>query len=149
MKHFLWYNLGLNDEDSTLCRLLIAIAVVPLILMVTCRANDVKLDDFYMEYGRYLGGNSHHLAPGYHTKQLPALGFNFKAYKWAYLKNKVTSEVDSTQFRYVALDSELGANIRENVEVYLRHYSGHALDSSYPSRYPSDNSVGVRVHFLD
>lgn len=110
-------------------------------------ANDIKLDDFYLEYGRYVGGNSHHLAPGYETKQLPALGWQFKAYKWAYMTNKISTEVDDSQFRYVALDSELGLKPTSNIELYYRHYSGHALDSVYKTRYPSDDSVGFRIHF--
>ena len=107
----------------------------------------MTLDRFYLEYEKYLSGTSRNLAPGYETKQLPAIGFNFVFLKSAYLRNKISSEVDSSQFRYIALDSELGVRPTKFLEIYTQHYSGHALDSAYLGKFPQDNTIGFRIDF--
>lgn len=111
----------------------------------------VGVTDFYLEFERAVNTSSPNLPVGYHTKYLPAIGFNVQMGKYFYGNTEISSEIDETQFRYVAMDNEFGFRFEgkkgyPTTEVYFNHFSGHVLDDDYGTNYPFQNTIGVRLH---
>ena len=105
---------------------------------------DIKLTDFYFELEKALNTSSPNLPKGSNTEYLPTIGFNIEILKYGYINTKVSSETDQDQFRFVAMDNEVGI-IFKHVDVYFRHFSGHWLEKTQP-RYPYENTIGFRFY---
>lgn len=77
------------------------------------------------------------------------LGVDFDFPLSTYFRNKVVSTTDHSQFRFIGYHFEVGGEPIDNIEVYLRHFSGHAMDDQFPNRFPEDNTIGIRWIFFD
>lgn len=126
-----------------------------LILTVTSvQAKDIlKVDNLFIESERTFGSNRYLYLPEFsEPKYNLNLGFKISDLSsTVYSFNKISSTVDQTQFRYIALDSELGVNLPINVQLYIRHYSGHTLDFENKwttKKYPQANVVGLRFNLI-
>jgi len=65
-----------------------------------------------------------------------------------YWRNRVHGEMDTSQFRLVGWEFELGARVGP-VEIYRGHHSQHILDAVHPwMRFPVQDTIGIRVHLL-
>ena len=76
------------------------------------------------------------------------LGLDLELPQTVYYNNKVTSITDSNQFRFIGLDFEVGMRPFEGIDVYFQHFSGHALDESYPEQFPQRNKIGIRWNLI-
>jgi len=108
----------------------------------------LKLTDFYIEAEKAVMSNR---TPN-QVENEKVGGWMNLGYKiedsWFYNKGKITSEYSSKQFRHVSLEAEVGVSL-SNYEIYYRHYSGHMLDSRYETKYPEENSVGIRINLIE
>lgn len=77
------------------------------------------------------------------------LNFNLDIGDYAYFNNQVLSEYTNRQFRAVAWAPELGFKLFDDgINLYFRHYSGHALDYNIGRGFPEQNAIGIRFNFI-
>jgi hypothetical protein len=108
----------------------------------------VIVKNLYLEAEKARGTNRSYNIPDGHTPSNYAnLGLDLTFTKYVYNNSKIKSVVDQSQFRNVSLDTELGIKLY-SVDIYIRHFSGHALDSEYGKKFPQENSVGVRFNLI-
>lgn len=111
--------------------------------------DNIKVTNLYLELNRtILSNRDYHLVNIDSKRYELNLGLNTNIGTRFYWNNLITSKTDSSQFRFIGLDSEFGYRLLEDVKVYYRHFSGHALDSQYDERFPEDNSLGIRLDFI-
>lgn len=109
---------------------------------------NLKVEHLYLEAEKERGTNrSYNLPEGHSPSDYANLGFDLTFTKYVYSNSRVKSIVDQSQFRNVSLDSELGVRY-SGVDLYIRHFSGHALDSTYDKRFPQENSIGIRFNII-
>lgn len=119
------------------------VAILTLLFAPQSHATELKLDDLYIEHKKAIGTNRTPLMPNNEIKRGELnLGLEY-SFGMLYNKLKVTSYYAS-QFRHVSLGAEMGIKW-DRLELFVDHYSGHALDAVYPQKYPNENSVGVRL----
>lgn len=118
------------------------------------RANGAEVNSLYFEAEKTFASNRQYYLP---DNSVPKNNFNLgldldltNGLNILYLNNLISTTVDQSQFRYAALDTELGLNTTLGFQVYVRHYSGHILDAPDPSgiRFPEENVVGLRFHII-
>lgn len=126
-----------------------------LIYLVLIYTSYVKGEDFVRINNLYVEGEKHVLANrnDLHRNRESIneganLGLDLKLANLGYIRNKILSTTDSSQFRSIALRTEFGINVTDSFQVYFRHYSGHTIDDELEHRFPQDNAVGVRFYFL-
>lgn len=69
--------------------------------------------------------------------------------KYTYINQKVKSIVGDNQFRYIEYNVEFGVRPFRGIDIYIRHMSGHALDTVFPQEdFPEDNSLGIRFNLI-
>lgn len=112
----------------------------------------VNVDGLFLETEKMVKTNRGYYVP---EGSKPAynfnLGFDFsdKFGGYTYSRNVVSSTIDQSQFRYVALDSEIGIDTKRGVEIYFRHSSSHMLDASdTSSKFPEENVIGLRFKII-
>ena len=110
----------------------------------------IELNDVYLEAEKTIGINRGYFIP---QNSVPKYHFNLgldleDGLGILYADNRISSVVDQSQFRYVALDSEVGINTTVGLQLYYRHYSGHMLDATSTDRFPQENTVGLRFSLL-
>lgn len=123
---------------------LLIFLVSGLIFLVSPTATEIKLEDLYIEAAKSIGTNRTPLMQ-LEEKRGELNLFTRYSYGKTYTDIKIISFF-GRQFRFVALDVESGYKINKNFDVYIEHYSGHALDYMYDGfKYPNMNSVGFRM----
>lgn len=121
-------------------------------LLITCaNAQDlskyVKVKSLYIETERRITTNREYYLRDYSTAKYDVnLGLDLDLPLNFYYNNLVTSITDSRQFRHVGYEFEIGNEPIDGVELYFKHFSGHALDESYGKAFPQANKIGVRLH---
>lgn len=116
-----------------------------------CKADLVEVDNLYLEAEKMFNSNRRSFFPENETPRYNLnLGFDMTdGLGILYSKTKVSSTVGDSQFRYVALDSEVGINFTFDAQLYYRHYSGHLLDYvDQTQRFPQENVIGVRFNLI-
>lgn len=108
----------------------------------------LKVQNLYLEAEKAYGTNrSYNLPEDRIPSHYANLGFDLTFTKYVYSNSKIKSVVDQSQFRNVSLDSELGFKLL-GLDIYARHFSGHALDSNYGKKFPQENSIGIRLNLI-
>lgn len=132
---------------------MLIVCVITFAIVKSCHG--LELYDLSIYATKAVGTNRHWSVPIDETKKGELgvdLGFNVYKHKLfrAYTDLKINGMYTDQQFRYVALDAEVGLNIMKSVEVFAGHRSEHALDYKYTTldKYPNTNSVGIRLNFL-
>lgn len=106
----------------------------------------IKLKKLYLEAEKpVISNRSAYMLVDENTTNYLNLGFDLGLFKLGYLNSKVVSQTNESQFRHVGLHSELGVTVYGGVELYLRHFSGHIIDGAYPTRFPQENALGLRL----
>jgi hypothetical protein len=105
----------------------------------------VKLKKVYIETEKHVKSNRSYYLNNQNSAEYDLnLGLDFDLPANMYYTNKVVSITDDSQFRFIGLHFELGGNIIDNMQFYLRHFSGHAMDDSFKQDFPQDNTIGIR-----
>lgn len=133
---------------------ILLIFLIVLTFHVKASEGIVDLESLYLETEKAFGSNRQLYLPDESIpKYYMNLGFDLDLSRGSnivYSNNVISSVVDQSQFRYVALDSELGVNTPYNFQLYIRHYSGHMMDAVDPSgvRFPEENTIGLRFNLF-
>lgn len=123
--------------------------IILLLFPLSVFSKDVKIKDLYIDAERAVFTNRpYEMPPGYKKKYGLGLGLDVDLYKYGYLNQRIQGMTGPRQFRHVSWEFETGVRLDKHVEFYFRHYSGHALDSQYESRFPESNSVGIRLYLI-
>ena len=102
-----------------------------------------------LEIEKAVRTNDNYLLPNKESpKYFVNLNFGFK-HKIIYWDNTIQSITNQRQFRHIGLHSELGLATKVGIDLYMRHFSGHSLDTSYHREFPEDNSIGIRFNFIN
>ena len=114
------------------------------------RADIVEVDNLYIETERTFNSNRGYLLP---SGSEPKYNFNIgldmvDGLGILYSNSVISSTVDQSQFRYIALDTEFGINFVLPIQLYYRHYSGHMLDYLPDERFPEENVIGLRLNII-
>ena len=64
------------------------------------------------------------------------------------MNQRVNSIVGSNQFRHIGYTNEVGFRTKAGVDLYFRHFSGHALDFEYGKAFPQENVFGIRFNLI-
>lgn len=83
------------------------------------------------------------------------LNWGLQGYKILYLDSTAFFYGDEAQVRYVGLHFTSGFHLTENISVFYKHKSEHAVDEAkndpmYPNRgkFPIENSFGFKLDFI-
>ena len=123
-----------------------------ILLISNCFSRDlrdhVKVDSLYIEMDKHIKSNrSFYLPEDESPGESFNLGFDLDISKNLYLDSKVSSSTNGHQFRFISLDSEIGFS-KYNVDLYIKHFSGHTLDASLGRRFPESNAIGIRLNLI-
>lgn len=126
-----------------------------IIFIIACFYNtshSVEVDRLYLETEKYrfIGPSRSYKMFDYGEPRWGVnLGLDLSFNPWMYSRNKISSLTDSSQFRYIDLNTELGIAVSD-YEFYIRHMSGHALDTQFqtPVNFPEENVLGFRWYLL-
>ncbi len=121
--------------------------------MTNAAESVMEVDKLYIETEKMVRTNRGYYVP---DNSIPKnnfnLGLNLKdRFKGIfYVNSLISTTTDESQFRYIALDTEVGIDTTIGIDVYFRHYSGHMLDSYDRSntRFPEENVVGLRFYLI-
>lgn len=98
------------------------------------------------EYTNY--SNSPSSTNEYWTNGIAA-DFDIDAIKYGqyslYYRARVFGDSTNEQFRYIGLQYEGGFEIKDYLNVWVRHESDHALDTGEPERFPLQNYIGATI----
>jgi len=137
--------LGNNSADCSIALTPYVIAILTLLFASRIVAKELTLDDLHIEAKSTFGGSrDFHMPNGEEKKGELNLGLAYSK-GIAYNKLKVRGFYGH-QFRHVSLETEAGVRFSD-FEVFVEHYSGHAMDAEYGSKYPKTNAVGARIRF--
>lgn len=110
---------------------------------------NVKIRNLYIEVEKHVSNNRSYYIP---EEEQPThsldLVLNVDITKSLYLNQRVSSQVGTYQFRHVGYEPEIGYRTKLGIDLYFRHFSGHALDFTYDQRFPEENVVGIRFNFV-
>lgn len=121
------------------------IAILTLLFAPSIVAKELTLDDLHIEAKSTFGeSRDFHMPNGEEKKGELNLGLAYSK-GIAYNKMKVRGFFGH-QFRHVSLETEAGIRLKD-FEVFVEHYSGHAMDAEYGTKYPKTNAVGTRIRF--
>ena len=117
-------------------------------LATTVRADIIKLTDLSIEATQNIhSSNNSTLEYPYEERYGLNLNLGLRAGKYLYNRSKVLSLTDNRAFKYIALESELGAEIGQ-FDIGVYHKSGHMLDSKFNDSFRDDNRLFIRVHLF-
>lgn len=113
--------------------------------LLEVEAGEVKA--LYIETEKSIMTNRTWLIPqDEESKGFVNLGIEYDFNKTFYLNQRVETEF-TRQFRYIGYKSELGVRVL-GVDIYYRHFSGHAMDFNYGRPFPESNAIGVRWNMI-
>ena len=109
----------------------------------------IKLTDLSIETTKYFHGRNNAIFDGgtYREKYGLNLEIGLRGPYSTYNRTKVLSATDDRQFRYIALESELGVSVSQ-FDIYVNHKSQHLMDATYKQGFKDDNRVGLRIHLF-
>lgn len=111
--------------------------------------DSIKVKDLYIETEKRIGTNrDYYLRDEEAAKYDLNLGLNLELPATLYYNNKVTSTTDDNQFRHIGYEFEFGARPFKGIDLYIQHFSGHALDESYDKNFPQRNKFGIRFNLI-
>lgn len=121
------------------------IAILTLLFTPRIHAKELTLDDLHIEAKSSVGeSRDFHMPDGEEKKGELNLGL---AYSKGMLYNKLKVRgFYGHQFRHVSLETEAGVKFSD-FEIFVEHYSGHAMDAEYGTKYPKTNALGARIRF--
>lgn len=140
-----------------------ALVLTALLLCGSAQAQELhllSLEEFSMEFYRL--GNNRDSYLDYRDPQDnseererwfggASANFNLDLVKFGnwgiYHHNRVYGNATNAQFREVAWDFELGAQLGSRLQVYHHHLSRHVLDADRDDRFPLTNRYGARFIF--
>lgn len=127
--------------------------IIILLLSSNCFAQDlskfVKIKNLFIETEKRVIQNREYFLRDEQAAQYDLnLGLNLEFPATFYFNNKVVSTTDSYQFRFVGYHFEIGAQPFKGVDLYLQHFSGHALDETYERDFPQRNKIGIRFNLI-
>ena len=114
-------------------------------------SKSLGLDKVYFETEKHVFSNRDYYLPNYEQPRYGLnLGIEFEFNEHFYNDIKVLSRTGERQFRFVGLETETGIHLGKYVDIYFRHFSGHALDADYLdnrpyTRFPEANVFGIRL----
>lgn len=114
------------------------------------KGHTVEVDKLYVETEKMVRTNrGYYLPPSSVPMFNMNLGLNLTDISGiVYCNNKISTTTDQSQFRYGALDVEVGLNTTIG-QIYYRHYSGHMFDAASVGRFPEENVIGLRFNLLE
>ena len=127
--------------------------LILILFLIICynyaNANElVNVDNLYIETEKtFLTNRGYYIPEGEEPRYNFNLGFTLSS-GFMYVDNVISSTVGDSQFRYVALNVELGINVTSSTQVYYRHYSGHMLDYQSTDQFPEENVIGLRFNLI-
>lgn len=140
-----------------------ALLAVLLLLSGSAQAQELhllSLDEFSMDYYRL--GNNRDSYMDYRDPQDnseererwfggASANFNLDLVKYGnwgiYHNNRVYGNATNAQFREVAWNYELGAQLGPKLQVWWEHLSRHVLDADRDDRFPLTNKYGISYVF--
>lgn len=136
--------------NDTLRMILIGFTVTTVVINYV-KADVIKVSNLYVETEKTVNTNrGYYLPPDSTPTNNINLGLDISdRFNMIYLNSKISTTTDESQFRYGALDAELGFNFQAGIQLYYRHYSGHMLDASADTRFPEKNVIGIRFNLLN
>ena len=113
-------------------------------------SNTIKVKRLYLETEQRISVNrEYYMKDEQAAKYDVNLGLDLEFPATFYYNNKVVSTTDDNQFRFVGLNFEVGARPFNGIDLYIQHFSGHALDESYNRDFPQRNKIGVRFNLIN
>lgn len=111
----------------------------------------LKINKLHLEFDHAVGTNRHWTIPdGEEKKGSFNLRFDLSNYQENIFLRQYLETFYTGQFRYVGYTSEIAAEPYDSgLEFFIKHKSEHSLDNQYEMRYPNQNSIGVRIKFID
>jgi len=111
----------------------------------------IKIDKLHLDIDRTINTNRHWSIPkGEKKKGNVNLTFDLSNHQETIFFRQDLDTFYTRQFRYVGYTTELAVEpYGKGVEVYIKHKSEHGLDYKYIDGYPNQNSVGIRIKFID
>lgn len=122
-----------------------------LLICLSAQAQDmnVKVKHLYIDAQKhYLTNRSYFLNENERLRYSITLGLKMDLSKNVYLNQFIPTKVGTSQFRFIGYISELGYRSKWGIDLYAKHFSGHALDSKFKRDFPEENSVGVRFNLI-
>jgi len=125
-----------------------------LILLLFCfsvEAQDmnVNIKHFYFEFEKHTFTNRSFYLPQNEILQHSFnMGLKINIADDIYSEQLISSKVSNSQFRYIGYESEIGYRTKWGVDIYFRHFSGHAFDHAFDQRFPQENAVGLRFNLI-
>ena len=115
------------------------------IFLLPVTSFSMELKDLSVEYRKAYGTNRHWNIP-YGEKKLGELNLHMRhENNWFYAQESVFTMFTNKQFRYGALEAELGVHTK-TYDFFIHHKSEHMLDGRYSNKtYPNQNDIGVRI----
>ena len=111
-------------------------------------SNILVLKDLYIESEKHVRSNRSYYIPENEQPRFDLnLGMNLDIGKYSYFDTRVVSITNQRQFRFIAWEFENGLSYY-GIDLYVRHFSGHLLDTGEDRRFPEDNTIGIRVNFV-
>lgn len=111
--------------------------------------DSLTVENLYVEGHKHILSNRTPLLKDNEGKNYSLLlGLDVNLGKYLYSRTEVGGFADKRQFRHVYLDVEKGYKPYKDIEIFIRHMSGHSLDYAPDVRFPEDNSIGVRIYLL-
>lgn len=123
--------------------------IIPLLFILTsiqtqAQASSFNLSDLSIEHLYSVGTNRHWAVPeGERKKGEINLSMRHDS-KYLYSKSRIGMMYTDNQFRYGALEYEVGGKAGR-VELFLQHLSEHTLDFNMGRDYFNSNSIGIRI----
>jgi hypothetical protein len=87
-----------------------------------------RTENLYIEYLRTMSERDYRLPESNPSLQRLNFGMRTDLGKRFYVESRVVSAVDERQFRMVGLESDIGVEIVDNIDIFYRHSSYHILD---------------------
>ena len=132
------------EHNMKLCKGILISLVILATLGLSSLAFGTELTDLSIEYKSAIGTNRHWIIPEGEQK-LGETNINMRIEgDIIYSQTRIETMFTNKQFRYGALDQEIGFKI-DSGEVFYHHKSQHAFDYNFGVKYPNENSLGIRI----
>ena len=113
-------------------------------------ADYIHMKDLYIEMDRsILSNRNYYLVDKRSRKYGVNLGLNLDITDLSFFNSKLISITNASQFKYIGLTFDTGVKLIKGIELYYKHFSGHALDQEFPDRFPEENALGIRFRLIE
>jgi len=111
--------------------------------------NYVKVTDLSIEVEKSIMTNrSFYIPEDENPSKYLNLNLKMQIGNYMYFNQRIESIVGTSQFRHIGYRPEFGVSSSFGIDVYVRHFSGHSLDSNLGRDFPEENVVGIRFRFI-